>query len=99
MAEFKNEKLGVRLVVPDRPNVRQQLEYYAQAAREDSGKLFVRNWLAAQPLIVEWECASIPDVTKLDLETETDPKIAKILMWAGSAVQKHVLALEEIPKN
>lgn len=87
------------MILVDRPTVRQQTEYYALAAQGPTKDLFIRYWDAAQALIAEWECAAIPDRSKLDVDAETNPNVTAIMIWVGLEVKRHVDALETIPKN
>lgn len=97
MAEFKNEKLGVRLVIPDRPTVRQQLAYFSEAGLAQGRELFERYWLAARALITEWECEAC--ALDVDIDKADEPRIASVVLWAGMQVKIHMDALERIPKN
>ena len=98
--DYKNERLGVRFVVPDNVTVRQQLAYYGAYGYEGVGRdRFVRMWNAALELIEGWECESHPDPKAIDLDTDTSPTTAQIVLWAGSEVSVHMANLEDVPKN
>lgn len=96
--KFTNEKLGCSFEVPDRPTVRQRLEWMGTTANADGEQLFIRYWDGLQRLLTGWECAALPDVT-VPIDEMTDPAQAQIVMWAGTAVLRHMLGLEDVPKN
>jgi hypothetical protein len=91
--EIKSEKY--KFTLPDRPTVRQQLEYYSASAGSAS---LVRYWNGAKTLIQSWECESFPDFT-VDIESVTDPSITAVIIEAGLDVMRYINALEDVPKN
>lgn len=97
MAEFKNEKLGVRLVVPDRPTVRQQLAYFSEAGLARGRELFERYWLGARQIILEWECSLF--TLDANLDELSDPAATTVIVWAAMQVKAHMDGLESVPKN
>ena len=64
--EYKNDDPKVRFPVPDKPTVRQQLEYLGEATTIGGKDLFLALWRSALILIEDWECKLIPDPHKLD---------------------------------
>ncbi len=94
--EYKSENPDVCFTVPDRPTVRQQLDYHSKLAIE--GGFYVKLWQAAQTLIDEWECGSLPD-RDIDLDAETNPAVVDVIQWVGIRVNVHVNELENLPKN
>ena|SRR3990172_7663486 len=97
--EYKNEDPKVRFTVPDKPTVRQQLEYLGAATTFGSKDLFTALWRGAQTLIQDWECKLIPDHQKADLDKLTDLKQTEVILWVGRQVREFVNSLEEVPKN
>lgn len=111
--EFKNKELGLRFTVPDRPTIKQQLDYRGWIFTLREGGIFWRQWKAAGSLIEEWKCEAIPDYEHLYetketsseekdaifLDTDTNPQITDIIMWVGAEVAMFVVGLEAIPKN
>ena len=95
--EYKNEQLGASFTVPDRITVRQQLGYYSEAALATGDELFTRLWLGARTLIQDWQCEGVPLET--DIETDTNPKAASVMIWAAMRVKEHIDRLESVPKN
>lgn len=97
--KIENEKLGCSFEIPDTLTVRQQLAYWqAMPDREAVGSEYAQNWEAAKTLITDWKSQDIPDIA-LSLDEMTSTRQAQIVMWAGGAVIRRVLALDEVPKN
>jgi hypothetical protein len=96
--EFKRENPAARFTVPDRPTVRQQLEYYSMASGTTQASALLRLWEGAQALIQEWECEAMP-LYKADLDEVTDPAMTDLIVWASLAVQRHMNSLDNLPKN
>lgn len=95
--EYKNETLAARLVVKDRPTVREQLMYHGGLGFGNAPDRYARTWEAVKPLILELEC----DVMKLDADIDeiTDPKAVEVILWASGTVITHMTRLEDVPKN
>ena len=93
--EFERQNPSARFVVPDRVTVRQQLAYFSAGLNAPPLERF---WVAAVPLITEWECELFPDPAA-SIDDVSDPRITQILTWAGIEVKRHIDALEVIPKN
>ena len=93
--EIKSDQYGYKFEIPDRPTVRQQMEYLSDAAGE---ALLVRFWLAAKTLITKWQCEKLPDFD-IDLDKLNAPSVTMILIDAGLQVKNFMDALEDIPKN
>lgn len=91
--EYKTDTY--KFTVPDRPTVRQQLEYFSAAAGSAS---LIRYWGGAKSIIQTWECELLPDYT-VDLESITDPKVTAVIIEVGLDVMKYINALEDVPKN
>lgn len=96
--EYKRENPAARFVVPDRPTVRQQLEYFSMAGGAVEAEFIFRLWNAAQALILEWECDTLP-LFKADLDTLSNPSQTAVIIWAALAVRNHMNSLEDLPKN
>ncbi len=95
--EYKDDKLGVRFEVVERPTVRLQLLYKGTMGMSPGDEVFIKLWEAAKVMITEWECEHMEldaNIDKLD-----DPKAADVIEFVGLAVFGHVSRLEEIPKN
>ena len=97
--EYKNDDPKVRFTVPDKPTVRQQLEYLGAATTIGGKDLFLALWRSALILIEDWECKLIPDPHKLDLEKANDLKVTEVVTWTGMRVREFVNSLNEVPKN
>jgi hypothetical protein len=94
----ENEKLGCSFSVPDRPTVRQQLAYFSLVEKAEGQAKREQYWLAAQPLITDWQCEALPD-PKTSLDDMTNPSQTFIVLWAGAAVFGHMNTLDDLPKN
>ena len=96
--EYTNGELEARLVVKDRPTVREQLRYRGEmGTAQANAAIYERLWNAAQFVIEAWECPYVGKDANLD---ELDsPKAAKAIEWAGLVVFGFMQALEEVPKN
>lgn len=96
--EFKRENPDCKFVIPDTITVRQQLAYMSQAAIASGDQMFERYWKGAVPLIVEWNCESMPDhETSLDKISNTDA--TQVIIWAGLQVKKYIDGLGKASKN
>lgn len=93
--EIKREKFTFK--IPDRPTVRQQLQYFSAASGEAS---LIRYWEGAKALIEpkSWQSEALPNYD-VDLDTVTDPSVTNVLIEAGLEVLKYMNTLEDIPKN
>lgn len=100
MADFKTDLWGgASFSVPDSISVRKQLRWQAVFQRRTDDDLYLDAWNAALPLIENWQSETIPDPRQFDPETETNPNVAKLVIWAASQVSGHMTALDDIPKN
>ena len=96
--EFKHKKTGARFVVPDRPTVREQLEYFSESSAVNQKDRLGRLWAGARVLMTEWAWDEMPD-RFISLDEITNPTAAEVITWASLAVFKHMNALEDLPKN
>lgn len=97
VTRFDRAEPDAHFALPVHPTVKQQLEYYSRYADTRSDPMYLRLWHSAQALIVEWECAVLPD-RKIDLSQITSPEAATVIMWAGNVVLQHMNDLETLPK-
>lgn len=84
-----------KFTIPDRPTVRQQLEYFSAGA---SLPLALRHWEGAKTLIQSWECKLLPDY-RADLDTITNPAVTSLIIQAGAEVVRFMNSLDDVPKN
>lgn len=91
---------GLRLTVPDRLTVRQQLEYRSLVAFGSKKDMYARFWDGARHIIEEWDCDRLPDMN-VSLDEIDDPEAADIIFAACNAVAGHLdrLEAEAVPKN
>lgn len=95
---FERENPRCRFTIPERPTVRQQLEYYSLAGGLSVADMLMRYWNGAKALILEWQCEELPDY-KADLDSITSAKAAEVVIWAGMQVRNYMVSLDELPKN
>jgi hypothetical protein len=95
--EFKREDSACIFTVPDRINVKQQLEFYSTVGGLSGAEMWERMWEGAKNLIQDWQCELMPDIDT-DLTTIDNPEIAGILIWASARVNAHMGGLKSIPK-
>lgn len=91
-------KSGARFVLPDRPTVKQQLEYFAESSAIQPKDRLGRMWAGARSLMLEWQCDIFPN-KDAPLDTVSDPSITTVILWAGLKVYEYMNALEDLPKN
>lgn len=96
--KIENAELGYSCVVPDRPTVRQQLEYFSLIADARGADKLERYWAGAKALISAWQCPDMPDVN-VSLDTIDSPKQVSIIINAGTRVVRHMSNLDDIPPN
>lgn len=96
--DFVKDKPACKFSVPDRPTVRQQMEYFSATVGAAGSQLLSRYWEGAKALITEWECEIIPKRDN-SLDEMTNPEQAELLIWASMQVKRHMDTLENIPKN
>ena len=97
--EFQRENPKCRFAIPDRPTVRQQMEYFGLASRSNEKDMFIRYWNGARALIIppSWECEIV--ALDADLDSITDPRATEVMLWAGTQVMIYFSKLEELQKN
>ena len=93
--EFTRQNPSARFVVPDKITVRQQMAYFSAGA---SAPALERLWVAAVPLITEWECELFPN-HETSLDDVDNLQMTQVLIWAGLQVKRHIDSLDDMPKN
>lgn len=96
--KFERDEPKCSFEIPDRPTVRQQLEYFSATAGAAGNQMLIRFWAGALQLVTKWECEALPDY-KTGLDDMTDPKQADIIIWAGIQVKNFMSTLDDVPKN
>jgi len=95
--ELKNESLEVRLVVPDRPTVREILRYDSQVDFGYGRQMYERLWEAAKTIISEYKCPHV--ALDIDIESAATDQVAKVIHWVALAVFSYRQQLDELEKN
>ena len=94
--EFKRDEL--KFNIPDKITVRQQLTYFSEITNVSAEKDFmIRLWFGARSLFTNWECSLFSQ--DVDIETEDNPKVTELILWAALQVRDHMNSLDRIPKN
>jgi hypothetical protein len=96
--EFTKENPSCIFTVPDRPTVRQQMEYFSATAGAAGSQILTRYWLGAKVLIQDWKCDELPKFD-VDINSIDNPSQTEIMIWAAMQVKAHMDGLENIPKN
>lgn len=99
MSRLSNDGLGLSFEVPDRFTVREQLEFRGRIAGTAGEIALIRYWQAALSIITDWQCELVPDPAALDMDTETDVRIADIVQWTANAVAGHMAGIDTPPKK
>lgn len=99
MADFESEALGVKFSIPDAIPVRHQLLFRGGVWGRKGSDNFIRFWEGAKELVQNWECELIPDPQALDMDQETNPRIADIVQYVGITTAGHITDLGAVPKN
>jgi len=95
---MKFERENCTFTIPDRPTVRQQLEWFSAASSQDQNDKLARWWEGAKALIETWECKVLPDLHS-DIDTLSDPSQTTVIIWVGTQVLNFMNSLEDVPKN
>lgn len=85
--------------LPDRITVRQQLAFRSRLAMRNDGGAYGRYWDAAPLLVSNWQCALIPDMAGVDLDTAVDPRLTEIIIWVADTIANHIAEMETPAKN
>lgn len=99
MAEFKHPSLNLKFSLPDKITIRQQIAYWSIFGDAFGETSYMRYWMAMLPIIENWECAFIDDPQEIDMDSETDPRIAQAIVWCANKSLEHMQGLGNIPKN
>jgi len=98
--DYTNETLGVSFTLPDSITVRKQLSYRnAIINTTNTLDLYIRFWQGFLVLVENWQCKTLPDANAVDLDTDTRPATADIVVWACNICARHMGELENVPKN
>jgi hypothetical protein len=94
--EFEHPEYKTTFELPDKPTVRQMLEYEAEIERPGVA-MYERLWPAAKKLIQNWKS----EATQLDVDIDGEytPEAVAVIKWASLAVFSWNLQLKEVPKN
>ena len=96
--KLENTELGYSCSVPDRPSVRQQLEFFSLVSDARGANKLERYWVGAKALISDWQCPALPDVN-VSLDTIDSPGQASIIMNVGARVVRHMSSLDDVSPN
>ena len=96
---YENESLGAAFDIADKFTVREQLAFRSRIAEAAGESAFVRYWQAALTVVTNWTCAALPDPAALDLDNESDGRLADLVQWTANTVAGHMQGLETPGKN
>jgi hypothetical protein len=98
--EYANEMLGLTFTLPEQLTVREQLTFRERLfLSADDTDMYSRYWDAALPLVEDWQCEIVPDPQAVDLDAETDRRVADIVNWFANTVAGHMNEMDDVPKN
>lgn len=95
--EFERENPKCKFTIPDRPTVRQQMEYFSATVGASGSQLLTKYWFGAKALINDWQCESLSNDANID--EITNPEQTEMMIWAAMKVKTFMDTLENIPKN
>lgn len=99
MAKYENAELGVKFALPDKLTVREQLTFRERVFLLGEQDTYSRYWGGIIPLLEDWQCELIPEPEEIDLDTETNVKIANIINWVANTAAGHFTSLDESDPN
>lgn len=99
MTKYESEAVGVSFELPDVLTVRQQLRFRSTVIMTPNAELNERYWAFAQTILTGWECEYAPDPAAIDLDTETDNRIADLIQYVANQTAIHMMELRGVPKN
>lgn len=88
MKTYTNEELGVSFALAEEFTNREMLNLRSRIfeAGEESDSFAIRYWIAAIPLLNDWECKAIPDPASFDLDAFGSWNTANIVGWVANTV-------------
>ena len=93
------ETIKATFTLPDTLTVRQQLKFAAEIGKHAQEGYLIAYWEMGKTVLTNWQCDLIPDPSAVDIDTETDPRITKIIIKAANEVAKWYLDLGNVEKN
>ena len=96
MKTFEHPEGLVKFKLPDSISVRRRLEY--MDAVTAGPQRLERMWELAAKLVVDWECAVIPDPNERGLLDKDDFQIVRIIIWTCGELAEHLSELAAGPK-
>ena len=102
MKQYANDDLGVSFALKEEFTVREMLNFRSRIWNvevEEGDGFNIRYWMAARPLIQDWECEAIPDPMAFDLDSAGSWRLANIVGWVSDTVAAHIAELDDVPKN
>lgn len=96
---YSSDDLGVSFSLPERLTVRAGLDLRARLADSANDNAYIRWWLAAVPLLEDWDCPDLPDPAALDVDTDATWHLLDIVQYVANQTASHMLELESVPKK
>ena len=90
ITEITDETLGLTFQLPNRPTVRQMLEYEGAVGLSAGSDMYLRFWRAAPRVIVpdSWKCKLVELDT--DLDDIHDPQAAEVIKYVALVLVSHM---------
>ena len=96
---YENEALGVSFSLPETVTLRQQLMFRSRLLDVEDDSAHLRWWIAALPLIEDWQCEAIPDLSSIDLDEPGDWRTGDIIQYVANASAGHFMEMADVPKK
>lgn len=95
--KFEDKELGASFSLPDKPTLKQYLQYDSMVEVLGNGRyLYERLWAGLQVLAQGWQCETCP----LDIDLDSaGVEALPVIKWAGLACWSYMQAQKELPKN
>lgn len=94
------EQTGATFTLPDSLTIRQQLKIKQQLLQNfNDGQTLATWWEIGKGLFTDWKSELVPDPAAVDLDAETDPRVANIVMDAAFAVSNWFAGLGNVEKK
>lgn len=93
-----NEILEATFSLPDTLTVRQHLAFQSAVGGE-RGNYLAGYWEAGKQYISDWQSDTVADPLAINLDTETNPAVARLILWCANEIAAWYYGLTNIEKN
>jgi len=97
---YSNDALGVSFSLPEAVTVREQLNLRGRLLDADHlDSAHVRWFIAARPLIDDWQSDDIPDLAEFELESVMTWRVGDVIQFVANESAGHFMAMADVPKK